>query len=1034
MNQGLWRHGISNSPESVSELCRRLHISLSDASSLALSEAGLNTVLDLLSLNGTGTLEWNELVLGDCTFLSPLRNTPLPPRLESVLLPGQCWSTENRLFPRSAGYVLEYLGCVGDEACVRIWMADTSISSASAHTFVTLPSHSFSRGGGTRHCYSYSDLWSDPTPFRVILGGDVQRQGAVCRQVISVHPFLPPSRSPTSSAAHPWLSSWVRENAQELRGCDIFTDGSCKTHSSYQAQLFNEPSHLTAGSVVMIEQNSGNNYGFMLHITDGEAAGLTSAAAMELFSATVACRIRKILYSTLPYGDSIHIFSDSQSTVNRVQASGSHALRHLIHKRQGALHYSLSRTAHRNLQTVHHISSHPERHKLRSTFTPREHGNALAHAAAALSSAEREFPGFVRFTIPATQLLKDLLCPGQWYIGDKDGTPLMQSTTELMSSRSRQEYLSQRDASRQSAEPPRPPFWVHSTIRLAARQFGSGRAKRTFAQQTRVTKIIYDKYYHGENRVKGCSDPALREELLACPLCGDYDSEEHGLCHCQGPRGDNILQPIRSSLFADITRIINTMPFGPIHAFLSRYRDYASDGPHAQRVWKGCLSVEQKTQLSTILEAPMTGKEQLTLLKAFRQTQFLLASAVLRIRTQLTSYAFPHMRGASLLIQPTAEQAKDMATLRNQPRITDAFGGPAAARNMADIASRNSIRKRRKQDTRPRVLLQSKLRMYPRDITTVTLDDPSTPRDPPAEAIHVVSSPTVRPTRTRLSSRIVTSMSPSPTPAPDASSDQLVSPTDLAVDCSSRAGDSVPVSLSALFLDIPSEAPDTRASTQCAGPSPFPSALPSTAEVVIPPLASILSALPLPPAAGMAAFAPSVAPSRRRPSLKTSAPVTTSPLSHAPSTRLAPTSASSRRRSIPLLTPTDLSSPPAPPEPALPALPSSAPLAPLATRRRSPTGPSSISGGPHASTRAALRSPLSLVRAIPPAVSTIYLPTPVHTSWWVSPFTPDPTRHATKVSYSTPQSSRSPGAQDGAAHTSDLSRSPDLGLPPGDPP
>jgi hypothetical protein len=141
-----------------------------------------------------------------------------------------------------------------------------------------------------------------------------------------------------------------------------------------------------------------------------------------------------------------------------------------------------------------------------------------------------------------------------------------------------------------------------------------------------VTKIIYDKYYHGENRVKGCSDPALREELLACPLCGDYDSEEHGLCHCQGPRGDNILQPIRSSLFADITRIINTMPFGPIHAFLSRYRDYASDGPHAQRVWKGCLSAEQKAHLSTILEAPMTGKEQLTLLKAFRQTQFLLAS------------------------------------------------------------------------------------------------------------------------------------------------------------------------------------------------------------------------------------------------------------------------------------------------------------------------------------------------------------------------------------------------------------------------
>jgi hypothetical protein len=59
-------------------------------------------------------------VLADCTFLSQLRTTPVPSPLESVLLPGQCWSTENRLYPRSAGYVFEYLGCVDDEACVRI--------------------------------------------------------------------------------------------------------------------------------------------------------------------------------------------------------------------------------------------------------------------------------------------------------------------------------------------------------------------------------------------------------------------------------------------------------------------------------------------------------------------------------------------------------------------------------------------------------------------------------------------------------------------------------------------------------------------------------------------------------------------------------------------------------------------------------------------------------------------------------------------------------------------------------------------------
>ena len=115
---------------------------------------------------------------------------------------------------------------------------------------------------------------------------------------------------------------------------------------------------------------------------------------------------------------------------------------------------------------------------------------------------------------------------------------------------------------------------------MAARQFDCGVKRRSFAQQTRVTKIVFDKYFHGENRSKGCTDPSLREELLACTLCGDYDSEEHGICHCQGPPGDNLLQPIRSALFQEITAKIDSIPFGPVYEILALYRDLATDAPH----------------------------------------------------------------------------------------------------------------------------------------------------------------------------------------------------------------------------------------------------------------------------------------------------------------------------------------------------------------------------------------------------------------------------------------------------------------------
>ena len=356
-------------------------------------------------------------------------------------------------------------------------------------------------------------------------------------------------------------------------------------------------------------------------------------------------------------------------------------------------------------------------------------GNTFAHDAASPKAASKEFPGFVRFFIPAKELLQDLLCPGQWYIGDENGVPLMRTTTELSELRTTRDYLRQRDEARQAASPPRPNFWSSTSLRMAAHQFDSSSRKRTFAQQTRITKIIFDKYFHGENRVKGCKDPALKDELQACLLCGDYDSEEHGYCHCQGPRQDNLLQPIRSALFGDITTTINSLPFGPAHALLMLYREFASETSHPQRVWKGCLTTAQQAQIKALTDLPMTWKEKNVLVSTLRQVQYLFATAVLRIRTQLTSYALPHMRGAPPPLTP--HQIVEMSTLRNQPRITDALWGPGAGLAQGAIASRNSLR-RRKATATPSTKVQRILCFHPRDTVAITLKAPISPTISPA--------------------------------------------------------------------------------------------------------------------------------------------------------------------------------------------------------------------------------------------------------------------------------------------------------------
>jgi hypothetical protein len=151
----------------------------------------------------------------------------------------------------------------------------------------------------------------------------------------------------------------------------------------------------------------------------------------------------------------------------------------------------------------------------------------------------------------------------------------------------------------------------------------------------------------------------------------------------------------------------------------------------------------------------------------------MFASAVSRIRTQLTSYAFPHMRGPSIPLALTAAQTRDIGTMRNQPRITEIFGGPSANLCQGRIASRNIAKRRLTPGAAP-AIDSRRLNLFPLSSIAAQARCLSPPHlrrsvwDSPSPSPAMAADPSPQsppPTRTRVS-RILVSPSPaSPSPS-----------------------------------------------------------------------------------------------------------------------------------------------------------------------------------------------------------------------------------------------------------------------------
>ena len=190
----------------------------------------------------------------------------------------------------------------------------------------------------------------------------------------------------------------------------------------------------------------------------------------------------------------------------------------------------------------------------------------------------------------------------------------------------------------------------------------------------------------------------------------------------------------------------------------------ATDSPQPQRVWKGCLTPAQRSQLEPILSVPHPRTQAISPYKGLLHVQHLFAKALLNIRTQLTSYSFPHMRGPAPPLPPTTSQAGDIAALRNQPRITQVFGDATTALRQGGIASRNMVRRL----ARPPPSGRNTPRSLPHRPLAIVLQGPpplsslSSRRED--SSLSSPSSPGAISSLPRKPRRIVISPSPSPSP------------------------------------------------------------------------------------------------------------------------------------------------------------------------------------------------------------------------------------------------------------------------------
>ena len=286
----------------------------------------------------------------------------------------------------------------------------------------------------------------------------------------------------------------VQEGGGDYKPC-IFTDGSYLERANGMAAVFNTDklTKISAGSMVIMHEGPDwrNFPTIVVEFDDGQAIGAGSAYSMEFLALTAALQLQEHGLRGAGIG------CDAASVVSMVKDREIKLLKPDCTHR--VLLQSMRKSINMGAPEPRWIPSHPERRiPNRDLWQTDDWGNHWADRGASGDYQafvdENVEPAWIRTS--AKYLLTKAIREDEWYIGDAQGDPVaLNGIMNAIEAARLDKYLIERDRSRDG-----PIRWADSTITLAAEVFNGQKA--TVARAGQFSRIIFNKHWHGGNRMK----------------------------------------------------------------------------------------------------------------------------------------------------------------------------------------------------------------------------------------------------------------------------------------------------------------------------------------------------------------------------------------------------------------------------------------------------------------------------------------------------------------------------------------------------
>ena len=549
--------------EPITHAIERCNISITAEAPNVMSSIGILTIGDILTYQSNiDTSDESTLTtvphihsFFDNVFLTNI-TLPVNMQHQTILRPGRCWLSSQPITDHfNMQGIVEILGCEHDDDevgySIRYWIAispDPDI--------YTIHPRTPSLGISTTLRPYYTDIFPLAIATRAILTADTSNTTGVERRL--EYTLLQPTPKPFDTPLDqlPYIntnSSWDTLSSEftpeRLALGTLYTDGSWKRVTPTFDTIFYRENHAVthASSAIVLKSNSPlwkDAPTYAIRLISDDTCRADSAFPMELLGIAGAAR----LATKSPV--KISIKTDCLSA--KLILDQPHKMRKHVYKPQVQLLRAILGDMNRsgaNKPSIIQVHSHKGDHIDISEWTDDIWGNEIADRVAAGDTDFCQQHNIHYITIHVNTLLAVLPHYLSWYLHDNSTNTLLMDRPKHIADQQRfNSYIQKRDDYRTARG--EQPKWAESTIRYASKiHFHS---KMSLQSRAAAQRIVYDKGWHGGNRVKSATAETSnddRDSFIKCDLCNQQDHQDHHIRYCLHADLDTIRDHVLQDLF-----------------------------------------------------------------------------------------------------------------------------------------------------------------------------------------------------------------------------------------------------------------------------------------------------------------------------------------------------------------------------------------------------------------------------------------------------------------------------------------------------